>query len=147
MTTDVGEPIVLERRIDAPVATVFRYLTDGELWSRWQGATADLDAQPGGTFRMTMPTGQVAEGAFVEVEPDRRVVFTWGWSGHDLLPPGASTVEIELTPDGAGTFLRLTHRGVPRSELALHHAGWTHYLPRLVTAAEGGDPGPDTLPG
>jgi uncharacterized protein YndB with AHSA1/START domain len=86
-------------------------------------------------------------GAFVEVVENRRLVFTWGWEGGDAapypVPPGGSTVEIELTPEGTGTRLRLTHRiALPELEEQTR-AGWLHYLERLAVVAEGGDPGPD----
>jgi uncharacterized protein YndB with AHSA1/START domain len=83
-------------------------------------------------------------GSFLEIDPPRRVVFTWGWENSDLLvPPGSSTVEIDLVPDGDGTLLRLVHRGLPPRTRAPHGEGWNHYLDRLVIRAEGGDPGPD----
>jgi uncharacterized protein YndB with AHSA1/START domain len=93
-----------------------------------------------------MADGSTAEGRFVELVPDQRVVFTWGWRGSPTVPPGSSTVEIELTPDGGGTLLRLTHRGLPAEDRAMHLIGWEHYLPRLAVAVAGGDPGPDALP-
>ena len=92
-----------------------------------------------------MPGGQVTRGEFVEVVPNRRLVFTWGWEG-DAPPvaPGASTVVIELEPDETGTLLRLTHGDLVSPEIAEHHRqGWERYLDRLVTRAAGGDPGPD----
>ena len=50
----------------------------------------------------------------------------------------------ELTPEGDGTLLRFVHSGLPSDEAAASHAhGWDHYLERLVSAAEGGDPGRD----
>lgn len=53
-------------------------------------------------------------------------------------------MEIVLEPVDEGTLLRLTHRGLPSPEACTAHAeGWTHYIRRLVTWAEGGDPGPD----
>jgi hypothetical protein len=58
--------------------------------------------------------------------------------------PGTSTIEIELAPRGEGTILRFSHTGLPSEEAAQSHAhGWDHYLPRLVTAAAGGDAGVD----
>ncbi len=92
-----------------------------------------------------MPIGATARGEFVELVPDRRVVFTWGWVDHPGVPPGSSTVTIELIPDDGGTLVRLTHDGLPDEEVPLHVAGWEHYLPRLAMLAEGGDPGPDRL--
>lgn len=139
----MADPLVVERRIDAPPWRVYQFLTDGEKWSRWQGASAEVDARKGGLFGILMGNGMRARGQFVELEQDRRVVFTWGWVGHPGVPPGSSTVEIDLVPEGSGTLLRLTHHGLPPDELATHRQGWEHYLPRLATVAGGGDPGPD----
>jgi uncharacterized protein YndB with AHSA1/START domain len=136
----------VERRVAAAPAAVYAYLTESARWARWQGAGADLEAVPGGRFRMRMGDGMTAEGRFLELVPDERVVFTWGWDGNEALPPGSSTVEIELVPDGDGTLVRLTHRGLPAEERQIHEAGWRHYLPRLALVAEGGDPGADPGP-
>jgi uncharacterized protein YndB with AHSA1/START domain len=140
-------PLTVERRVAASPAAVYAYLTDSTRWARWQGVGADLDPVPGGRFRMLMGNGMSAEGQFLELVPDERVVFTWGWVGHETLPPGSSTVEIELVPEGEGTLVRLTHRGLPAEELEIHAVGWRHYLPRLALAAEGGEPGIDPGPG
>jgi uncharacterized protein YndB with AHSA1/START domain len=139
-------PLRVERRIAASPAEVYAYLTEAARWARWQGASAELEAVPGGRFRMTMADGMSAEGRFVELVPDRRVVFTWGWKGSPTLPPGSSTVEIELVPDGDGTLVRLTHHGLPAEERLIHESGWRHYVPRLATVSEGGDPGLDPGP-
>lgn len=144
MTTD---EIRVERRIAAPPSDVYAYLTDAVLWARWQGRSAEIEPVAGGLFRMAIGNGSVAEGRFLDLVPDQRVVFTWGWRGSPTVPPGSSTVEIELAPDGDGTLLRLVHRDLPRDDQAIHRAGWDHYLPRLGTAASGGDPGPDPSPG
>ena len=40
-----------------------------------------------------------ASGRFLEVEPPRRIVFTWGWELEGSpLAPGSSVVEVELIP-------------------------------------------------
>jgi hypothetical protein len=74
-------------------------------------------------------------------------VFTWGWIGYENLPPGSTTVEIDLRADGDATVLVLTHRSLPDEELPAQRVGWTHYLPRLAVAAAGDDPGEDRGPG
>jgi len=141
------EPVIrVERWIAAPPADVYAYLTDSVRWARWQGESAEIDPVPGGLFRVTMPNGATAEGRFVQLVPDARVVFTWGWRGSDALPPGTSTVEIELAADGDGTLLRLTHRDLPLDQQPIHRAGWDHFLPRLAIVAGGGDAGPDSVP-
>lgn len=137
--------VVVTRLIAASPATVFSFFTDVERWTSWQGVNGEIDARPGGVLRITMPGGQVASGRFVEVIPEQRLVFTWGWEG-DAPPvlPGSTTVRIELEPDRAGTLLRLTHSALAPPPVAEHHRdGWKRYLERLRVRAEGGDPGPD----
>jgi uncharacterized protein YndB with AHSA1/START domain len=143
----VDGEIVVERRIAAPVEAVYEYLVDGGKWARWQGIAAQVDARPGGGFAVSMPGGQVASGYFVELVPNRKVVFTWGWSGDEVVPPGSSTVEIELADEGTQTLVRLTHRGLPADVLEIHAAGWDRYVPRLAEVAEGRDPGADAPAG
>jgi uncharacterized protein YndB with AHSA1/START domain len=143
--TTEPETIRLERRIAASPSAVFRYLTESDLWARWQGEAADLDPRPGGRFSVQMAEGQVVEGAYLAVERNRRVVITWGWNGHPRMPPGTTTVEIELVEDGRETIVRLTHGGIPRDDLPIHRDGWAMFLPRLETAATGGDPGPNPI--
>jgi uncharacterized protein YndB with AHSA1/START domain len=134
----------IERTVRARPETVFAYFTDSHRYTAWMGVEAELDATPGGIYRVKVPQGFYAVGEFVEVEPPRRLVFTWGWEGDPEVPPGSSRVEITLTPDGAGTLVRLVHSGLPHQDaIAMHTQGWERYLGRLVVAGEGGDPGPD----
>jgi uncharacterized protein YndB with AHSA1/START domain len=138
--------ITVEQHVAAPPATVYAYLTDAERWVRWQGADATLDPAPGGIFRIQMGTGETARGEFVELVPDRKVVFTWGWIDRPDIPPGSTIVEIDLEPAGQGTLVRLTHRQLPPDEADAHAAGWRHYLGRLALAAADREPGPDRGP-
>jgi uncharacterized protein YndB with AHSA1/START domain len=139
-----AEAVVREIWIGAPPETVFAYLVDAEKFARWKGRSADLDPRPGGRFRVTIDGQNIAAGRYLEIEPFRKVVFTFGWEGEGSpVPPGASTVEITLVPENAGTRLRLRHMGLPEALRARHAEGWEHYLPRLASAASGSDPGPD----
>src|SRR5919204_2366136 len=97
---------VIERTItiEASPETVFGLLTDPKEYVRWKGRVAALEPRPGGVFRVQFAEPQqIAAGRYVEVVPNRRVVFTWGWEGDELGPPGSSTVEITLEPAGRGT--------------------------------------------
>ncbi|HZA80941.1 MAG TPA: SRPBCC domain-containing protein [Actinomycetes bacterium] len=136
--------LVIERHIAASPATVFSFFASPERWLRWQGVEAVVEPWPGGRFRMNVRGDGFASGRFTEVVPGRRLVFTWGWEAPERgVPPGSTTVEIDLLPDGDGTALRLVHRGLPEPEVEIHRWGWGHYSRRLAEVAAGGDPGPD----
>src|SRR5436190_20763651 len=73
--------VEVERRIAASPEIVFSFFTDPVRYREWQGVDAELDARPGGQFRVTM-TGtsrQTACGVYLEVDSPRRLVYTWGW--------------------------------------------------------------------
>jgi uncharacterized protein YndB with AHSA1/START domain len=136
-----GGRIERELRIAAAPATVFAYLTEPGKLVQWMGNAALLDPRPGGGFRLDYNGADIASGTFVVVEPPRRIVFTWGWEAEgDPVPPGASTVEFTLTPDGDGTLLRLAHRDLPDPAIAGHADGWDYFLARLRAVAEGRQP-------
>jgi uncharacterized protein YndB with AHSA1/START domain len=94
-------------------------------------------------YRTVINPGHVISGDYVEVERNRRIVYTWGWVDSGGIPPGSSLVEIILKPDRGGTRLTLTHTLLPAAVCDGHGEVWDHYLPRLALAASGGDPGPD----
>jgi len=137
--------VAREVRIHARPDTIFPFFTDPELMVRWMGTWAEVDPRPGGIYRVDVDGGHVARGEYVEVSAPQRVVFTWGWEDEDsVVPPGSSTIEVTLVPDGDHTIVRLVHSNLPSRDSANGHAtGWDHYLERLVIAAAGGDPGAD----
>jgi uncharacterized protein YndB with AHSA1/START domain len=144
MAVEATGVVTREVRIDARPETVFEFLTDPALLLRWKGTQAELDPRPGGAYRIVVNPRSTVRGEYVEVVPHSRLVFTWGFEEPDAaLPPGASTVEVTLTPDGDGTILRLVHRGLPEPSRPQHDTGWEHFLDRLRIAAAGVDPGPD----
>ncbi len=140
------DEVVREIRIAASPTDVFPYFTDPEKLTAWKAATVELEARPGGRFRMDVTgRGDVAHGEYLDIEPPHRIRFTWRWEHEpaDTHPSAPSTVEVTLTPDGEGTLLRLVHRGIPETVRDASAAGWAHYLARLALAASGHDPGPD----
>ena len=128
--------------ISAPPEVVFAHLITPERMLTWMGERAELDARPGGVFAVDV-TGYPFRGEYLEVQPPRRVVVSWGLAGSDDFPPGSSQVEFTLVPTDAGTRLELVHRGLPDTHSRTHGLGWTHYLRRLQHAAAGIDPGQD----
>ena len=132
--------------VNAPAELLYELLTNPEHLVRWMAATAEIDARPGGRIRWTHANGDSCSGHFVELVPDRRIVFTYGWERADVgVPPGSTTVEITLRPHGTGTELHLVHRGLAGPMADAHAGGWDNYLRRLALTAEQGDPGPDPL--
>lgn len=126
--------IEVEQRIAAPPATVFAYLIDPAKFVEWMGVGAELDPEPGGSFRIDVDGAHFASGEYREVDPPHRLVMTWGWEGDGEVGPGSTTVEITLTPEEGGTLLRLRHSGLPtEAQRASHREGWTLYTGKLAS--------------
>jgi uncharacterized protein YndB with AHSA1/START domain len=131
--------------INAPLEHVFDHLVDPELFGLWMAAGATLDPLPGGIVSWTHPNGDTVSGRFVEVDPPRRLVFTYGWERAEVqIPPGSTTVEIDLyAQDDGSTLVTLVHRGLDEAAADAHSGGWAHYIGRLRRVAEGEQVGPD----
>jgi uncharacterized protein (TIGR03086 family) len=133
--------MAVEKTVVVPVDPdeAFAMLTDPERLRRWQAVTARVDLRVGGEYRFTIVPGHSAAGTIEEVEPGKRLVYTWGWEGDDDLPPGASVVTITLEPTDEGTEIRLVHEGLNDEQSASHGVGWDHYLgDRLVALCRTG---------
>jgi uncharacterized protein YndB with AHSA1/START domain len=143
-TTAETTRVEREVAIAASPDTVWEFLTDPDKAVRWMGIDATLEPRPGGLYRVEVLPGTVARGEFVEIDPPRRAVWTWGWEpgAPSSVPPGGSTVSIDLVPTDDGTLVRLAHE-LPRDGAGQHAEGWEHYLSRLSVAATGDDPGKD----
>jgi uncharacterized protein YndB with AHSA1/START domain len=145
MTDADGGTFRHQLRVEASPESVFFHFTDPALMSHWMGIDHKLDPEPGGVFMVDINGRDVVLGEFVEVDPPHRVVFTWGWQESAEVPPGSTTVEVNLTPDGNATVIDFVHRGLPPGQLDAHAQGWAHFLPRLGIAGAGGDPAPDSF--
>jgi uncharacterized protein YndB with AHSA1/START domain len=139
MATD---PVAASVFVQAPPERVYEYFTQPEAIVRWMGDYALLDPTPDGRFTLDVH-GAPVRGRYLELEPPRRLLISWGYAGSARLAPGASTVEVRLIPERDGTRVELEHRDLPEEETEGHVSGWRHYLARLQVAAGGGDAGPD----
>jgi uncharacterized protein YndB with AHSA1/START domain len=123
---------------------VFPYFTDPARHVEWMGKDAKLEPVSYGLYCLQLGDGFGVSGTFLEVEPPRRLVFTWGWaqgagqavlSGprqDDVLPSGSTRVVVTLNEDDGGTRLTLRHHGLPTDELRDgHRVAWETYLDRL----------------
>jgi uncharacterized protein YndB with AHSA1/START domain len=131
--------------IHAPADHVFDHLVDPALFGQWMAEGATLDPVPGGVVSWTHPNGDTVSGRFVEIDRPRRLVFTYGWQRAEVqIPPGSTTVEIDLmAQDDGTTVVTLLHRHLDSRAADAHSAGWAHYLDRLRRTAEGEDVGAD----
>jgi uncharacterized protein (TIGR03086 family) len=136
--------MTIEKSVLVPLDAdqTFALITEPERMRRWFAVTLRMELRAGGDYRWTVVPGQHASGTFTEVEPGKRVVFTWGWEGSDVVPPGASTVTITLEPCDGGTQVTLEHSGLPDEDQEKgHEGGWTEFLSRLARAGRDGDAG------
>jgi uncharacterized protein YndB with AHSA1/START domain len=144
MNTEQQDAVVREVRIAAPADLIFDYFVDPLKMIHWKGISAELDARPGGVYRVDMNGRDVILGEYLEIDRPRRVVMSFGWDAPEtLIPAGSTRVEIDLIAEGEHTIVRLTHTGLPSEAAKQHALGWEHYLERLSLAGAGQDPGPD----
>lgn len=139
----------VERRIDAPVETVWRTMTERlEEWfcpKPWQARIRELEWRPGGRSALVMhgPNGEevLNEGVVLAFEPNRHFVFTdaftAGWRPAGPFMAGV----FEVQPDGDGTLYQATARHWTRDALERHRAmgfeaGWGAAADQLKALAE-----------
>lgn len=154
-TPDPALDLVLERTIPIPPARVWAAWTEPALllqWftpAPWKTVAADLDVRPGGRFVTTMesPEGErhPNAGCYLEVEPNRLLVFTSTMSeGFRPVAPtnGAGDlaftgrIELEAASDGGTHYRAIAVH--PSAEVRDQHAamgfaeGWGAALDQLV---------------
>lgn len=142
-TPKVGADVTLrlERQIAASPEKVFAAWTTAEGLSRWFSPTTDhavhvheLDVRPGGRYRIEMRhkggASHSCYGTYREIEPPRRLVFTWYWEDRPGMPE--TTVTVSIQAEGSGSRLTLLHeRFADAEERDLHQKGWIGCLDRL----------------
>jgi len=138
----------IERLIDAPVSTVWKAYTDHlNEWfcpRPWRAEVQVMDLRAGGRSSLTMygPEGEVMpnEGVYLEVVPERRIVFTDAFQS-DWKPAGPFMVGLfEYEPQGQKTLFRGTARHWTREACDQHKAmgfeeGWSKVAEQLEEVA------------
>ena len=149
----MGAPTVhLQRTIPAPPPRVYRAWLDPDLLRRWlaphglEATRVEVDEQTGGRFRIWHVQGGADVGGFdcelVELVPDRRLVFRWGFVGPDRTAGPAYdsllTITLAEAPAG-GTLLTLVHERLDDLAAAMPEVaenvqlGWEQALEKLST--------------
>ena len=129
-TSDVGEAIIMERTLDAPVAKVWKALTDVDQMREWYFDLKEFKPEIGFEFDFVVEhEGNTYHHLckVTEVIPQKKIGYTWRYKGE----PGNSLVTFELFPEGNKTRLKLTHTGIetfqktPAYARKNFEAGWT----------------------
>jgi uncharacterized protein YndB with AHSA1/START domain len=121
--------------IRASRSTVFRHFTDSARWAAWWGAGSTIDPRPGGRVYVRYVDGTEASGEVVEIDPPRRLVFTYGYASGKPFGPGGSRVAIDLAQHADGTRLTLTHDLPDAASLDEHVQGWRYQLSVFANVA------------
>jgi len=132
----------VKRVINAPRERVYAAWTDPAQLRQWFGPenvqTRNFvaDARVGGKFQwaLTNPEGEemTVVGEYRELQPGRKVVFTWKWQDDEHWERHESIVTVEFSDCDGGTEVRLTHEWLPSKESCDRHSeGWTSLLEKL----------------
>jgi len=98
--------------ISAPPQRVWQVLTEAEHISGWFGDATEIDLRPGGAIVFTWSKHGSHHGVVERAEPPRLFSFRWARPAGEPVTEGNSTlVEFTLSPDGAGTRLRMVETG------------------------------------
>ena len=131
----------LKRQFAAPRARVFRAWTDAKDLANWFAPSPDhstvvteLDLRVGGKYRIEIrhKSGNVhtVTGAYREIAPPERVVYTWRWEADPTAHESLVTVEFEDL--GPATEVTITHEQLPNAEERdKHNHGWVGCTDKL----------------
>jgi uncharacterized protein YndB with AHSA1/START domain len=142
----------MTRTFDATPDRVFAAWTDPQQFGAWFGPAGvttvmcDVDAKVGGAWRL-MGEGKnipgrtehfvrpTVSGKYLEIEPPRRLVFTFAWHEKDdfASPRGRETiVTIQFKPVDQRTEMVFTQAVFDDQQaLAAHNRGWTESFDKL----------------
>ena len=129
-----AEPLVLERTLNAQVASVWDALTNNAKMKQWYFDITDFKPEIGFEFQFY---GSKDDKRYLhlckitELIPEKRLTHTWKYENF----PGESAVTFELFEEGAQTRLKLTHAGLesfttdnPDFAASSFNAGWTFII-------------------
>ena len=139
--------IVVDEVFPHAAATIWKFLTSGELMARWIMPPSGFEPVEGRRFTFqTTPAGAwdgVIHCEVLEVRPNERFVYSWKGGHEENVGYGSkldTVVTWTLSGERAGTRLRLVHSGfrLPANETAFRNMGdgWKKVVPRLRAAVD-----------
>jgi uncharacterized protein YndB with AHSA1/START domain len=142
-----GEALEVRRTFAAPPARVFQAWTRPEELKRWaapgpmETPLAEVDLRVGGQYRIHMRAPDGAEhrvfGVYREVDPPRRLVYTWTWEDDPEVID--SVVTVEFHDRGGSTEVVLRHEALPNKDRRdKHEVGWNGCLDKLASVVSPG---------
>jgi len=131
--------ITISRTVSALPGRVFAAWTDAARLAAWwwpqlAGTTYDVDVRPGGSFRIHSPAiGATVSGVYTEVDPPRRLAFTWIWQDEDEPEPVVEdTVVVTFEPQDDATVVTVAHTSTAHVPEGGAERGWNDVMDRLV---------------
>lgn len=135
MDDNSANALRLTPRFAGPPGLVWAVWTRPELIGTWFGTgfgfrarDIKVDLRPGGNWSLRNVNGPVTEhvcGTYHEVEPARRLVYSYQFLGTDFF----SVISVDLCPDGDGTRVDFLQTGFPDAQARIDHArGWPNAL-------------------
>ena len=128
--TETTDALIVERTFKAPLARVWKALTDVDQMREWYFDLKEFKAEVGFEFEFVVEHESNTYHhlcSVTKVVPQKKIAYTWRYKGQ----PGDSLVTIELFPESNMTRLRLTHEGLdtfpktPAYARKNFEAGWT----------------------
>ena len=130
----------IERTYRAPAEAVFDAWTSEEVIRRWwqaevgwETSEAEVELRVGGAVRVVMcdPAKDLEHGGggyYTEIDPPRRLAFTWIWDGDTR----RTLIEIDFEETDGATKVSFTHSGLwDEQAVRSHEGGWGRILDKL----------------
>ncbi len=111
MKTNLGEAVVIERTFNAPIAKVWRAITDVDQMRAWYFDLKEFKPEVGFEFEFSVEHEGMTYHHLcrvTEVVPQKKIAYTWRYKGE----PGDSLVTLELFAEDDNTRVKLTHAGI-----------------------------------
>jgi len=145
MQTGSTHSVQISWNFSHPPSKVWQAWIDPAIVKLWFGSDPDgkvldarFDVQINGAFSVTFINSDGTEftcrGIYKEIDPPKRLVFTWGWENQ---PEVAELVALQFTPNEAGTLLRFEQSNIdPKTALHNYEEGWRSTFQKLEKALE-----------